>query len=330
MNRHPVITGTGSYAPENVLTNDDLEEMVDTSDEWIRTRTGIEERRIADEDQASSDLGVEAAREALDDADMTPEDVDLIIVATATPDMNFPSTGCVIQNKLGAGSCAAFDLSAACSGYIYGLSVAHSQVMAGVADNVLVIGTETLSKITNWDDRTTCVLFGDGAGAFVLENKPDAETGGLDSIYIKADGQYKDILSVPAGGSACPVSEQVIEEGRHYLQMDGPAVFKVAVRKMKKAAARAVERAGLTSDDVDWVICHQANLRIIDAVQKRLEVPDEKMIVNLQKYGNTSAASIGLAFDEARKDGRIQSGDKVLMVAFGGGLTWASGVVTMP
>lgn len=330
MNPHPVIAGTGAYAPDNVLTNDDLEEMVDTSDEWITSRTGIEERRIADDDQASSDLGLHAAENALDDAGMEPEEIDLIVVATATPDMNFPSTACVIQDKLGAGSCAAFDLSAACSGYIYGLSVAHSQIMAEVAENVLVIGTETLSKITNWDDRTTCVLFGDGAGAFVLKNEPELESGGLDSIYIKADGQYKDILSVPAGGSACPITDQVLEEGKQYLQMDGPAVFKVAVRKMKKAAARAVERAGLTSDDIDWVICHQANLRIIDAVQKRLEVPDEKMIVNLQKYGNTSAASIGLAFDEARRDGRIQSGDKILMVAFGGGLTWASGVVTMP
>lgn len=330
MERRPVIIGTGSYVPDNVLTNEELEEMVDTSDEWIRSRTGIRERRIADEDQASSDLGAEAAKHALDDAELDPDDIDLIVVATATPDMSFPSTACVIQEKINAGNCAAFDLSAACSGYIYSLSMAHSQIEAGMANNVLVIGTETLSKITNWEDRTTCVIFGDGAGAFVMSNRPELENAGLESIYINANGQYGDILSLPGGGSACPPDKKMLEEGKQFLQMDGPAVFKAAVRKMKSAASRAVERANLTSDDIDWVICHQANLRIIDMVRKKLEMPEEKMIVTLQKYGNTSAASIGLALDEARRDGKIQAGDYILMVAFGGGLTWASCVVRMP
>lgn len=330
MEQQPVIVGTGSYVPDHVRTNQDLEKMVDTSDEWIRSRTGIRERRIADEDQAASDLGVEAAKHALEDSATEPDDIDLIIVATATPDMAFPSTACVIQEKLGAEHSAAFDLSAACSGYLYGLSVAHSQIEAGVAENVLVIGTETLSKIVDWEDRDTCVLFGDGAGAFVMSNQPDAGDAGVESIYIKADGKYGDLLSVPAGGSACPITEEVLASGKQYMQMDGSALYKVAVRKMKKAATRAVERANLTADDIDWVICHQANLRIINAVRKRLEVPEEKMIVNLQKYGNTSAASIGLAFDEARRDNKIQPGDYILMVAFGGGLTWASSIVRMP
>ncbi|MFB6355993.1 MAG: beta-ketoacyl-ACP synthase III, partial [bacterium] len=303
--------------------------LVDTTDEWIRTRTGIEERRIAEDEEASSDLGVRAAQNALDDADISPEAIDLIITPTATPDMFFPSTACVIQDKLGASSCAAFDLSAACSGFIYGISVAHSQIEAGVAENVLVVAAETLSKITNWDDRTTCVLFGDGASSVVVSNRPEADKG-LKSIYIKADGQYQDILNVPAGGSACPINKKVLEENMHYLHMDGKKVFKVAVRKMGEAAERAVRRADMEPKDIDYVIAHQANLRIIEAVRKRLDVDEEKMIINLHKYGNTSAASIGIALDEYRREGKIQSGDNILMVAFGGGLTWASCVVTLP
>jgi len=330
MTTNPVIVGTGSYVPDKVLTNDDLEEMVDTSDEWIQSRTGIKKRRIADDDQASSDLALEASKEALEDASLDPNDIDLVIVSTATPDMNFPSTACVLLDKLDTSGCAAFDLSAACSGYIYGLSVAHGHITSGFAEHVLVVGAETLSKITNWEDRTTCVLFGDGASALILSDRTSENGAGVDSMYVNADGEYKDILSVPAGGSACPITKQVLEQGKHYLQMDGPAVFKVAVRKMKEAATQALDEANLSPEKIDWVICHQANLRIMDAVRKRLGVDEEKMIVNLQEYGNTSAASIGLAFDEARCDGRIDSGDKILMVAFGGGLTWASCVVTMP
>ncbi len=330
MNRNPVITATGSYVPEKVLTNHDLEQMVETSDEWIQSRTGIRERRIADNDQAASDLGVKAARRALDESELEADDLDLIVVATATADMAFPSTACVIQDLLEADQCGAFDLSAACSGFIYALSMAHSQVMSGLADHAMVVATETLSKIVDWEDRTTCVLFGDGASAFVLSNCPEVPETGVNSLYLKSDGQYKDILQVPVGGSARPITPENVEDPDRYLQMDGPAVYKVAVRKMKQAAVEALERAEMAAADIDWVIAHQANFRIIEAVQKRLGVPDEKMITNLDKYGNTSAASIGLALDEARRDGRVGSGDRILMVAFGGGLTWASSVVTCP
>ncbi len=330
MNHNPVITGSGSYVPEEIMTNKDLEKKVDTSDEWIRTRSGIEERRIAADDQAASDLGAEAARAALEDAEITPDAIDLIIVATCTPDMAFPSTGCRLQEKIGITSAAAMDVSAACSGFIYALSLAHSQVMAGVAENVLVVASEVLSRYLNWKDRTTCVLFGDGAGAVVVSNRPGIETGSIDSLYIKAAGEYGDILTLPAGGSERTFKPDAPAETRQLLAMDGRAVYKVAVRKMRSAALRAVRRADISPDDIDWVICHQANLRIIDAVRSRLEQPEEKMIVNLQKYGNTSAASIPLALDEARKEKRIKPGDKLLFVAFGGGLTWGASVVTMP
>ncbi|MGM0381506.1 MAG: beta-ketoacyl-ACP synthase III [bacterium] len=330
MNHNPVITGTGSYVPEKVLTNKDLEKKVDTSDEWIRTRSGIEERRIAADDQAASDLGAKAARKALEDAEITPDAIDLIIVATCTPDMAFPSTACRLQEKIGISSSAAVDISAACSGFIYALSMAHSQVMAGVAENVLVVASEVLSRYLNWEDRTTCVLFGDGAGSVVVSNRPGVETGSIDSVYIKANGEYGDILTLPGCGSERNFKPDAPDEVRQLLAMDGRAVYKVAVRKMRSAALRAVRRAGISPDDIDAVICHQANKRIIDAVRSRLEQPEEKMIINLQKYGNTSAASIPLALDEARAAGKINPGDKLLFVAFGGGLTWGSTVVTMP
>ncbi len=330
MNHNPVMTGSGSYVPDEVMTNKDLEKIVDTSDEWIRTRSGIEERRIAADDQAASDLGAEASREALEDAEITPDAIDMIIVATCTPDMAFPATACRLQEKIGITSAAAVDISAACSGFIYALSLAHSQVMAGVAENVLVVASEVLSQYLNWDDRTTCVLFGDGAGAVVVSNRPGIETGSIDSVYIKAAGEYGDILTLPAGGSERNFKPDAPEETRQLLAMDGRAVYKVAVRKMRSAALRALRRAGISPDEIDWVICHQANKRIIDAVRSRLDQPEEKMIVNLQKYGNTSAASIPLALDEAREEGRVNPGDKLLFVAFGGGLTWGSSVVTMP
>lgn len=330
MNRNPVIIGTGSYAPDNVVTNSDLEEKVDTSDEWIRSRSGIEERRFADDDQSASDLAEEAGRAALEDAEMSPDAIDLVIVPTATPDNSFPSTACAVQDKLGISGAAAFDISAACTGFIYGLSIAHSQLQAGVAENVLVVASEVYSRYLDWDDRTTCVLFGDGAGAAVISNSSDNTEAGFESLYIKADGEYKDVLTLPGGGSSQPLTPEAVENGEHLLAMDGRAVFRVAVRKMKSSALRVLKRADLESDDIDWVVCHQANTRIIDSVRKRLKMPEEKMIVNLQKYGNTSAASIGLALDEARRDGRITSGDRVLFVAFGGGLTWGACIVTFP
>ncbi len=330
MQAKPVVAGLGAYAPEKVLTNEDLEEMVDTSDEWIRQRTGIRERRIVADDEATSDLGVRAARSALEEAELDPEALDLIIVATATPDMAFPSTACVIQRKLGVNSCGAMDLSAACSGFIYGLSAAHGQIVGGQAEHVLVVAAETLSRITNWEDRSTCVLFGDGAGAVVLSNDPDAEAPSVLSQYLNADGDYGDILKQPGGGSAQPIRPDNVDEGLQYIHMDGTAVFKVAVRKMGEAARIALERADMEPGEVDWVIPHQANVRIIEAVRDQLDVSDEKVIVNVGRYGNTSAASIGLALDEARRDGRVTSGDTVLLVAFGGGLTWASAVVRWP
>lgn len=330
MTYNPVITGSGSYLPEKILTNKDLEKKVDTSDEWIRTRSGIEQRRIAADDQAASDLGTEAGRAALEDAEISPDAIELVICATATPDMAFPSTACAIQDNLGISGAAAFDISAACSGFIYALSIAHSQIKAGVVENVLIVTTEVLSRYLNWEDRTTCVLFGDGASAVVLSNRPGIEAGGIDSIYIKADGENRDILTLPAGGSANKLTPSFIKQKKHLLAMEGKAVYKVAVRKMCSAAWRAVKRARLEPEDVDWVICHQANLRIIDAVRKRLKLPEEKMIVNLQKYGNTSAATIGIALDEARRDGRIKGGDRVVFVALGAGITWGASVVTMP
>ncbi len=330
MKRNPVILGTGSYLPDNVVTNTDLEDRVDTSDEWIRTRSGISERRIADEDQSASDIGVPAARAALEDADVSPGSIDLVVVPTSTPDMAFPSTACAIQDQLGISGAAAFDISAACSGYIYGLSIAHSQIKTGVVENVLLVAPEVYSRVLNWDDRTTCVLFGDGAAAAVLGSSPDGSDSGFKSLYIKSDGENRDILTLPSGGSALPLTPESVEKGEHYLSMDGRAVYRIAVRRMRSSALKVLHRADMEPEDIDWVICHQANTRIIDSVRKRLEMPEKKMIVNLDKYGNTSAASIGIALDEARREGRVSSGDTVMFVAFGGGLTWGAAIVTLP
>ncbi len=330
MVRNPVIVGTGSYVPENVVTNCDLEERVDTSDEWIRTRSGICERRFCSDDKSASDLAVPAGRAALEDAGISPDAIDLVIVPTATPDMAFPSTACALQDRLGISSAAAFDISAACSGFIYGLSLAHSQIKAGVVENVLVVASELYSRVLNWEDRTTCVLFGDGAAGVVVSNQPDSPTNGFDSLYIKADGENRNILTLPAGGSAVPLTPESVEKNEHMLAMDGRAVYRIAVRKMKSSALRALNRADMGPDEIDWVICHQANTRIIESVRKRLDMPKEKMIINLDKYGNTSAASIGIALDEARREGKIRAGDKVMMVAFGGGLTWGAAIVNLP
>jgi 3-oxoacyl-[acyl-carrier-protein] synthase-3 len=319
------ILGTGSYLPEKVLTNFDLEKMVDTSDEWITTRTGIKERRIADPSQATSDLATKAAEKALEDANLKPEDIEMIIVATVTPDMNFPSTACIVQANLGALNAAAFDISVGCSGFIYGLAIAQQFVETGLYKNVLVIGAETLSKITNWKDRNTCVLFGDGAGAAVVGR---VEKGyGILANYLGADGTGGKYLYMPAGGSRMPASHETVEKNLHTIFMEGQEVFKFAVRVMDSATIEVLERAGLSPEDIDMLIPHQANTRIIEAARKRLRLSEEKVYINLDKYGNTSAASVAIALDEAYRKGLIKKGDIILMVAFGAGLTWASNVI---
>lgn len=323
--RSAKIVGVGSYAPPKVLTNKDLEKMVDTSNEWIIERTGIKERHIADDKVAASDIGLEAAKRALKDARVKSEELDLIIVATVTPDFVFPATACLIQDRLGAKKAAAFDLEAACSGFIYGLSVAKGFIASGEYDTVVVIASEVLSKITDWEDRATCVLFGDGAGAAVL--KPAKEGQGILSTYLRADGGNWDLLRVSAGGSRIPATHDSIDKRLHYMKMEGNKVFKVAVQSMQEAALEGIKRAGVRAEELSLLIAHQANARIINAVAKRLKLPPEKVFINLDRYGNTSSASIPLALDEAVKKGRIKRGDLVILVAFGGGFTWASCVM---
>lgn len=324
--RSAKIVGVGSYAPPKVLTNKDLEKMVDTTNEWIVERTGIKERHIADDKVATSDIGLEAAKRALKDAKVKPEELDLIIVATITPDFAFPATACLIQDRLGAKKAAAFDLEAACSGFIYGLSVAKGFIASGEYDTVLVIASEVLSKITDWEDRATCVLFGDGAGAAVLRAAPEGQ--GILSTYLRADGGNWNLLWVPAGGSRTPSTHKSIDKRLHYMKMEeGNKVFKVAVQSMQEAALEGIKRAGVRVEELSLLIAHQANLRIINAVAKRLKLPPKKVFINLDRYGNTSAASIPLALDEVVKKKRIKRGDLVILVAFGGGFTWASCVM---
>jgi len=323
--RSAKIVGIGSYAPPKVLTNKDLEKMVDTSNEWIIGRTGIRERHIADDKTANSDIGLEAAKKALEDAQVKPEELDLIVVATVTPDFVFPATACLIQDRLGAKKAAAFDLEAACSGFIYSLSVAKGFIASGEYDTVLVIASEVLSKITDWEDRATCVLFGDGAGAAVLKAAPEGQ--GILSTYLRADGGNWDLLRVPAGGSRTPATHDSIDKRLHYMKMEGNKVFKIAVQSMQEAALEGIKRAGIKTEELSLLIAHQANARIINAVAKRLGLPPEKVYINLDRYGNTSAASIPLALDEAVKKGKIKKGDLVILVAFGGGFTWASAVI---
>lgn len=325
------IAGTGSYLPERVMTNHDLEKMVDTSDEWIRTRTGISERRIAAEGETSADMGAEACRRALADAEIPPGDIDAIICATASPDMLFPSTACFIQARIEAVNAFCFDVAAVCSGFLYAMKTAEGLLHTNGYRNALVVGSEKMSAFVDWNDRTTCVLFGDGAGAVVLTASGRAGPGGrgIMGSMMKSDGRHSDLLAIPGGGSLNPASEQTVREGLHYLKMGGNAVFKHAVRCMSEAGEEAVKRAGLTKDDIDCVIPHQANMRIIQAISERLEVPMERFFNNLDRVGNTTAASIPLALDEAIKCGRIKKGDKVLFIVFGGGFTWGSAVVEM-
>ena len=322
---YAAIAGVGHYAPEKVLTNADLEKMVDTSDEWIQTRTGIRERRIAAADETSSAMGAAAARKALENARVSPEDVEAIYVATCTPDMIFPSTACLIQAALGAARAYGFDISSACAGFLMALDAAAAAIESGRVQTALVIGSEKLSAVTDWTSRNTCVLFGDGAGAVVLKA---SDRPGIRSSLLGVDGNQADFLSIPAGGCKQPASAETVQNHLHTIHMAGRETFKTAVNTMLGAAQDAIARAGLTVADIDCMVPHQANMRIVEAVAKRLGAGViEKVFLNLDRYGNTSAASIPLALSEAVAAGRIKSGDKILMVAFGGGLSWGGTVV---
>lgn len=319
------IIGTGYYVPEKILTNFDLENMVETNNEWIVERTGISERRIADENVPTSEIAIHAAENALKNAGVSPEEIDLIIFATLTPDTVIPSAACIIQNKLKAVNAAAFDLSAACSGFVYGISVGSQFIKSGMYKKVLVVAAETLSKLINWEDRNTCILFGDGAGAAVLSQVEDGY--GILGIELGADGSGGDFLNVPASGSLHPATTKTIEDKLHYIHMNGSEVFKFAIKIMGEAALKSLDAAGLEPEDIDCLIPHQANIRIIKSAAKRLSLPMDKVVVNVDKYGNTSAASIPIALSEAVESSRIKKGDVVVLVGFGAGLTWASCVM---
>lgn len=322
---YAAITGWGHYVPERVLTNADLERLVETNDEWITARTGIKERRVAAPDESTSVIGTRAAQAALARAGCTASDLDLIIVATVTPDHFFPSTACLVQTQLGITRIPAFDINAACSGFIYALSTATQFIRTGVYRRILVIGAETLTRFTDYTDRRTCVLFGDGAGAVVVEasNRPR----GLLSLTMGADGGGGDLLIIPAGGSKQPITPEVIERHDQYIKMEGAEVFKFAVRMMGDASIEAIARAGMLLRDIDMLVPHQANRRIIEATAKRLDMPMEKVWVNIERYGNTSAATIPISLSEMDEQGLLTDGDNLLLTAFGGGLTWASAVV---
>jgi 3-oxoacyl-[acyl-carrier-protein] synthase III len=319
------IIGTGSYVPERVLTNHDLEQMVETSDEWIRTRTGIRERRIAAADEATSDMATKAALAAMQQAEVAPEEIDLIVVATVTPDMFFPATACWVQKKIGAVHAACFDISAACSGFLYAMEIAQQFISTHVYNTVLIIGADKLSSIVNWSDRNTCVLFGDGAGAAILRNRADSH--GVIATHMGSDGEFTDILFMPGGGSRFPTTPENLHQKLNTIKMLGKETYKQAVTAMTNAADRALEAAGLKYEDIACVIPHQANMRIIEAIAHRMSLPIEKFHVNLEKYGNTSAAAVAIALDEAHRTGRFRIGDYILLVVFGGGLTWASSVI---
>ncbi|HRA65536.1 MAG TPA: beta-ketoacyl-ACP synthase III [Caldilinea sp.] len=322
--RYAHIVGWGYHVPEKVITNQDLEQIVDTNDEWIRSRTGIAERHVAaDPKETSATLAIVAARKALEVADVPANKIDLIICATTTPEYLFPATACLIQDALGADNAGAFDLSAACSGFVYGLAMARGQILAGDAEYVLVIGTETLSRIVDWTDRDTCILFGDGAGAVLVA--ASEVPGGILSVDLGSDGSGGNTLIVPAGGSAMSTSLETVSSGMHYVKMDGKAVFRFATRVMAASTRKVLERAGYTTDDIDLVVPHQANIRIIqNSVLNQLKIPAEKVFVNLEKYGNTSTASIPIALCEAIEAGKLKPGYKVVFVGFGAGLTWAA------
>ncbi|MFH1191288.1 MAG: beta-ketoacyl-ACP synthase III [Candidatus Omnitrophota bacterium] len=318
------IIGVGEYLPQRILTNTDLEKMVDTSDEWIITRTGIKERHLVEAGQATSDLAFEAAKIALQRAKLKSEDLELIVVATITPDMPFPAVSAILQSKLAAKQAVCFDISAACAGFVYGLCVAQQFIASGTYKNALVIGAEVLSSITDWQDRNTCVLFGDGAGAAVLA---EVKSGGIISTYLGCDGSKADILNMPAGGSRNPATHGTVDQRLHYLKMQGNDLFKLAVNTMTRAAQTVLKQAGLTFADVDLIIPHQANARIIMAVAKKLGIPEEKVYLNIERCGNMSSASTVTALCEAVQDGRVKRGDIILLDAFGAGLVWGASVI---
>jgi len=321
------IIGTGAYLPEQILTNAELEERVDTSDEWIVTRTGIRERRIARDDEPTSEMAIAAAKAALASAGVAGADIDLIIVATVTPDMPFPSTACMVQDAIGAGSSFCFDLEAACSGFLYAMEVGRGMLVSGLYKTALIVGAEKMSSVTDWEDRGTCILFGDGAGAVVLKQ---TDTGrGILATSVGSDGSLGELLMIPGGGSRTPASHDSVDQRLHFMKMAGNNVFKHAVRCMCDAGREALAKAGLSIEDVDWVVPHQANMRIIRAIADRVGISIEKVVVNLDRLGNTTAATVPLALDEAVRDGRIKAGDVVLMIVFGGGFTWGATVLEM-
>ncbi len=319
------IVGTGSYLPEKILSNGDLEKMVETSDEWITTRTGIRERRIAAAAECTSDLGAGAARRAMESAGVTAADIDLIVCATITPDMPFPCTAALVQAKIGAQRAACFDIEAACSGFIFAIEIARQFVMSGTYQTVLVVAAEKLSSIVDWKDRNTCVLFGDGAGAAVLQHRPDSK--GILSASLGSNGKHGELLCMPGGGAKTPSTVESVNSGMHFLKMSGREVYKHAILAMQQAANAALESAGLKAGDLVCIIPHQANMRIIEGLAERLEVPIEKFYINLHRYGNMSAASAAVALDEGHRDGRFKRGDKILVIAFGAGLTWGATIL---
>lgn len=316
------IKGIGYYLPEKVLDNEYFEKIVDTSDEWIMTRTGIKERRMAAPEQATSDLSIIASKIALEDAGLNPEDIDMVIHHSVTPDMIYPGTSCIVQNALGIKNAGTVDTQAGCSGFIYALSMAYAYIKAGMHKNILVVAGDCLTRVTDYEDRGTCVLFGDGAGAFVL-----SATDGEDkfkSFYLGGDGNYADFISQPCSGSRMPPTHEAIDNRMQYLKMAGQNTFKLAVTKMRNSAKHVLKEAGITSDEIDWIIPHQANIRIIDSVAKFLKAPEEKVVKTIHKYGNTSATTIPIAFADYVKEGKIKRGDKIVFVAFGAGATWGA------
>jgi 3-oxoacyl-[acyl-carrier-protein] synthase III len=323
-NGHVSITGIGCHVPEHVLTNDELAKMVETSNEWIVERTGIKERRVAAADEALSDISLPAAKAALEQAGVDPASIDLIIVATVTPDMAFPSTGAILADQLGAKSAAAYDLSAGCTGFVYAIAQAHGMVAAGLANRALVVGGDLLSKIVDWQDRSTCVLFGDGAGAVVMERVSE---GGFLGFELGADGSGGPQLYIPGGGSRAPASAETVAEGEHYVKMNGREVFKFAARVLVESAEKVLDSCGVPVEDVDVYVPHQANVRIIDHARKKLGIPAERTVVNVDRYGNTSSGSIPLALADAEADGRLRPGELVLMTGMGAGLTWGSALI---
>ncbi len=320
------ITGIGSYLPERILSNADLEKIVDTSDEWIFSRTGMKERRIAREDEATSDMAVAAGKKALEKSGLPAEEIDLVIVATSTPDHLMPSTAAIVQAGIGAGKAAAFDLIAACTGYLYGLSTAKAYIESGIYKNILLVASEKMSAVLDYEDRTTCVLFGDGASAAVISS----EGAGLaiDSICLGSDGQLSDLIMIPAGGSRLPVTEETLKNRQQYFQMSGKEVFRHAVRRMGAAANECLEKANLTEKQIAWLVPHQANVRIINALAKNFQIPLEKVAVTVHKYGNTSASSVAITLDEILAEQAVGVGEHLLLVAFGSGLTWGASVIT--